>query len=93
MKYKPAQRFTVLFVGSKLLQILLFADCLGNSTLLATFSSGTGSHLLFVRLLGLLLDDGKEKGLESFPVLPNKQKQNKGQLIEIGSVLESWQFS
>ena len=74
---KPAQRFTVLLVGSKLLQILLFADSLGTSTLLVTFSSATGSHLLFVCLLGLLLDDEKEKGLESVPVLPKNQKENK----------------
>jgi len=74
---KPAQRFTVLWVGSKLLQILLFADSLQTSTLLVTFSPATGSHLLFVRLLGLLLDDEKEKGLESVPVLPKNQKENK----------------
>ena len=71
---KLAQRFTVLLVGSKLLQTLIFANSLEISTLLATFSSATGSHLLFatgshllfVRLLGLLDD---EKGLESFPLL------------------------
>jgi hypothetical protein len=52
-------------------EILLFAGSLGTtSTLLITFSSATGSHLLFVRLLGLLLDVEKEKELESFPMLP-----------------------
>lgn len=72
---KPAQRFTVLLIGSKLLKILLSADSLQTSTLLeTTFSSETGSHLLFFRLLGLLSEE-KEKGLESFWMLPkNKNK-------------------
>jgi hypothetical protein len=57
--------------------MLLFAGSLGTtSTLLMTFSSATGSHLLFVRLLGLLLGVEKEKGLESFPVLPKDQDKS-----------------
>lgn len=53
---------TVLLLGSKGMCILLlanpFAIC---STLLVTFSSTAGSHLLFTRFLGVAVD---EKGFE-----------------------------
>ena len=66
---------TVLFLGSKELCILLltnpFAIC---STLLVTFSSTAGSHLLFTRFLGVGVD---EKRLEWFALLQrNKMRTN-----------------
>lgn len=67
---------TILFLGSKVLWTLLlinpFAIC---STLLVTFSSTTGSHLLFTRFLGV---DTDEKGLKLFTLLHrNMTKENK----------------
>lgn len=61
---------TILFLASKLLWVVPFTNPFTGSTLSVTFSSTTGSHLLFWRLL--LVDVDKE-GLELFALLYGKQ--------------------
>jgi hypothetical protein len=57
---------TVLFLASKLWWALPFINVFASgSTLSVTFSSGTGSHLLFRRFLGVEFG----KGLELFALL------------------------
>jgi hypothetical protein len=76
---------TILFLGSEVLWTLLpinpFAIC---STLLVTFSSTTGSHLLFTRFLGVETD---EKGLKLFTLLHRKNDGRKQEITRTAPYL------
>lgn len=76
---------TILFLGCKVLWTLLlinpFAIC---STLLVTFSSTTGSHLLLTRFLGV---DTDEKGLKLFTLLHKKHDERKQEIIRTAPYL------